>query len=165
MAVCRAAATSPQPNPHRILMNNPSLVDRIRGDLITARKQRDKLRTTVLTTFLAEIRNREIELGHEAGDEEVQSLLTTAIKRRREAADQMRGGGREELAAKEEQEAVLLQEYLPPQLGEEEVRQMVREVVAGGATNLGAVMKSVMPRVKGRFEGRELNRIVREELG
>jgi uncharacterized protein len=97
-------------------------------------------------------------------DEDVQSLLTTSIKRRREAAEQMRAGGREELAAKEDQEAVILMDYLPPQLGEEDVRAIVREAIAGGAGDLGAVMKSVMPRVKGKFEGKELNRIVREEL-
>jgi uncharacterized protein len=95
----------------------------------------------------------------------VQSLLTTAIKRRREAAEQMRAGQREELALKEEEEATLLQAYLPPQLGEGEVRQMVRDAVAAGSRDLGAVMKAVMPQVKGRFEGKELNRIVREELG
>ena len=138
--------------------------DRIRSDLNTARRERDKLRTTVLSTFLSEIRNREIELGREASEEDVQALVTTAVKRRREAAEQMRAGGREELAAKEDEEAVMLQAYLPPQLGEDEVRAMVREAVEGGASDLGAVMKAVMPRVKGRFEGRELNRIVREAL-
>ena len=76
----------------------------------------------------------------------------------------MRAGGREELAAKEEAEAALLQQYLPPQLDEAEVRRMVREAIAAGATNLGAVMKAVAPKVKGRFEGRELNRIAQEEL-
>jgi uncharacterized protein len=145
-------------------MTDTPLKEQVRSDLNAARRERDKLRTTVLTTFLAEIRNREIELGREASDEEVRSLVTTAVKRRREAAEQMRAGAREELAAKEDQEAVLLQGYLPPQLGEEEVRSMVREAVEGGAADLGAVMKAVMPRVKGRFEGRELNRIVREEL-
>jgi len=145
-------------------MSETGLKERIRADLNQARRDRDKLRTTVLTTFLAEIRNREIELGRDAGDADVQPLLTTAIKRRREAAEQMRAGGREELAQKEDQEATLLQPYLPPQLGEDEVRQWVREAVAGGASDLGGVMKAVMPRVKGRFEGRELNRIVREEL-
>jgi uncharacterized protein len=142
-----------------------SLKSRIRNDLNAARKERDKLRTTVYSTFLSEIRNREIELGSEASDEDVQALITTAIKRRREAAEQMRAGGREELAAKEEQEAAVLQAYLPPQLDEGEVREMVRQAIAGGASDLGAVMKAVMPRVKGRFEGKELNRIVREELG
>ena len=140
------------------------LKEQLRNDLNSARRERDKLRTTVLTTFISEIRNREIEMGREAADEDVQPLLTTAIKRRREAAEQMRAGGREELAAKEDQEAVMLQAYLPPQLSEEEVRAAVREAIAGGAADLGAVMKAVMPRTKGRFEGKELNRIVREEL-
>ncbi len=146
-------------------MADTSLKEQIRADLGAARKERDKLRTTLLTTLLSEIRNREIEVGREIGDEEVQAVVTSAIKRRREAAEQMRGGGREELAAKEEQEAALLQGYLPPQLDEEEVRTLVREAVAGGARDVGAVMKAVMPRVKGRFEGRELNRLAREELG
>jgi uncharacterized protein YqeY len=140
------------------------LKEQMRTDLNAARKERDKLRTTVLGTFLSEVRNREIELGREASDEDVQGLLTTAIKRRREAAEQMRAGNREELAEQEDREAEMLQVYLPPQLEEPEVRALVREAVADGAANLGAVMKAVMPRVKGRFEGKELNRIVREEL-
>jgi uncharacterized protein YqeY len=146
-------------------MADTALKDRIRADLNAARKQREKLRTTVLTTFISEIRNREIELGREVSDDDVLALVTTAIKRRREAAEQMRAGGREELAAQEEQEAAMLQQYLPPQLGEDEVRAMVREAIAGGADNLGAVMKAVSPQTRGRFEGRELNRIAREELG
>jgi len=141
-----------------------TLKDTIRGDLNTARRERDKLRTMVLTTFLSEIRNKEIEVGHELGDAEVHGVATTAIKRRREAAEQMRGGGREELAQKEEQEAAILQVYLPPQLGEDEVRAMVREAIAAGATDIGGVMKAVSPRTKGQFDGRELNRIAREEL-
>jgi uncharacterized protein len=145
-------------------MAQTSLKDRIRADLNAARRERDKLRTTVLTTFLSEIRNREIEVGREVGDEEVQALATTAIKRRREAAEQMRSGGREELAAKEEQEASLLQGYLPPQLSEEDVRGMVRDAIAAGATDIGGVMKAVSPKTRGRFEGREVNRIAREEL-
>ena len=146
-------------------MSDAALKERVRGDLNAARRERDKLRTTVLTTFLSEVRNREIELGREAHDDDVLGLATTAIKRRREAAEQMRAGGREELAAKEEQEAVILQDYLPPQLGEDDVREMIRQAIAGGASNLGAVMKTVSPQVKGRFEGRELNRLARESLG
>lgn len=139
--------------------------EQVRADLNASRRERDKLRTTVLTTFLSELRNREIELGNDVSDEDVVALATTAIKRRREAAEQMRAGGREELASKEDQEAVVLQKYLPAQLSEPEVRVMVKEAIAAGAADLGTVMKAVMPRAKGRFEGRELNRIVREELG
>lgn len=145
-------------------MAGPDLKERIRGDLNTARRERDRLRTTVLTTLLSEVRNREIEVGHGLSDEEVLPVVGTAIKRRREAAEQMRAGGREELASKEDEEARILAAYLPPQLGEDEVRGHVREAIAGGAKELGAVMKAVMPRVKGQFDGRELNRIVREEL-
>jgi uncharacterized protein YqeY len=110
-----------------------TLKDTIRNDLNAARRERDKLRTMVLTTFISEIRNKEIDLGHELDDAEVHGVATTAIKRRREAAEQMRGGGREELAQKEEQEAAILQAYLPPQLGEDEVRAMVREAISAGA--------------------------------
>ncbi|HYJ80039.1 MAG TPA: GatB/YqeY domain-containing protein [Longimicrobiaceae bacterium] len=142
-----------------------ALKETVRNDLNAARRERDKLRTTLLSTLLSEIRNREIEVGHELSDAEVQAVATSAIKRRREAAELMRSGGREELAAKEEQEAVLLQSYLPPQLGEDDVRAMVRQAIAAGAADLGGVMKAVMPQAKGKFDGKELNRIVREELG
>lgn len=141
------------------------LSDRLRNDLNSARRERDKLRTLVLTTTLSELRNREIELGREASDEEAVEVIGRAVKRRREAAEQIRSAGRTELAEKEEKEAELLTGYLPAQLDEAEVRRYVREAIAGGATNVGAVMGAVMPRVKGRFDGRETNRIVREELG
>ena len=141
-----------------------TLKDTIRNDLNAARRDRDKLRTTVLTTFISEIRNKEIDVGHELDDAEVHGVATTAIKRRREAAEQMRAGNREDLAQKEEQEAAILQAYLPPQLGEDEVRAMVREAIAAGAKDIGGVMKAVSPRTKGQFDGRELNRIAREEL-
>ena len=141
-----------------------TLKDTIRDDLNTARRERDKLKTMVLTTFISEIRNKEIDVGHELSDAEVHGVATTAIKRRREAAEQMRAGAREELALKEEQEATYLQAYLPPQLGEDEVRALVREAIAGGAKDIGGVMKAVSPRTKGQFDGRELNRIAREEL-
>jgi uncharacterized protein len=113
---------------------------------------------------LSEVRNREIEVGRDATDEDVQEVVNRAVKRRREAAAQIGKAGRTDLADKEEQEAQLLLPYLPAQLTEDEVRAMVREVVAGGASNVGAVMGAIAPRLKGRFDGRETNRIVREEL-
>jgi uncharacterized protein len=142
-----------------------SLKDRIRTDLNAARRERDRERTGLLTMTLSEVRNREIELGRELGDDDVVEVVTRAIKRRREAAEQMRAGGRTDLAEKEESEAALLEPYLPPQLTEERVRELVREAIAGGANNMGAVMGRIMPAIKGAFDGREANRIVREELG
>ncbi|HLU26483.1 MAG TPA: GatB/YqeY domain-containing protein [Longimicrobiales bacterium] len=142
-----------------------SLKERLREDLNAARRERDRGRTILITTTLAEIRNREIEVGHELSDAEVVEVLAGAIKRRKEAAEQIRAGGRPELAEKEEGEAAMLSAYLPPPLSEEEVRAMVREAIAGGANTVGAVMGKIMPRLKGRFDGREANRIAREELG
>ena len=142
-----------------------SLKDRIRSDLNEARRGKDRLRTTVLTTTLSDVRNKEIELGREATDEDVIGVVARALKQRREAADQMRAAGRAELAEKEEREAELLDAYTPAAMTEDEVRAIVREAVAGGADSMGAVMGAVMPRIKGRFDGREANRIVREELG
>lgn len=145
-------------------MAEQALKDTIRADLTDARKQRDKLRTTLITMFLAEIRNKEIEVGHELDDAGIQGVATTSIKRRREAAEQFRAAGRAELAEKEEAEAAHLKAYLPPQLSEDEVRALIRDAIAGGAKDLGSVMKAVMPRTKGLFDGKELNRVVREEL-
>ncbi|MFO7558397.1 MAG: GatB/YqeY domain-containing protein [Desulfobacterales bacterium] len=123
------------------------------------------LRTTVLTTVLSEIRNKEIEQGRDATDADVIGVVAKAVKQRHEAASQMRGAGREELAEKEEREAALLDEYTPESMSEEEVRTLVREAIAGGADNMGAVMGRLMPKIKGRFDGGAANRIVREELG
>lgn len=145
-------------------MPDPSLMEQLRADLTTARKDRDKLRTTTLSTFLSEVKNREIEQGRAVSDDDVRGLLTTAIKRRREASEQMRAGSRAELADKEDQEAALLQAYLPPALGEDEVRGLIANAIAGGAKDVGGVMKSVMPHTKSRFDGKELNRLVREAL-
>lgn len=142
-----------------------TLSERMRSDLNAARRERDRHRTTVLTMTLSDLRNKEIETGEELSDDEVVQVVSTAVKRRREAAEQMRSGGRTDLAEKEEQEIEILSAYLPPPLSEDDVRGMVREVIDDGADNIGAVMGRIAPRIKGRFEGREANRIVREELG
>ncbi len=141
-----------------------SLKDRIRTDLNIARKERDKLRTILLTTILSDIKNREIELMRDASDAEVVEVVNRGIKRRKEAAEQMRAGARNELAEKEEQEARLLSAYLPEQLTEADVRTLIREAIAGGATVAGPIMGKIAPRIKGRFDGKEANRLVQEEL-
>jgi uncharacterized protein YqeY len=141
------------------------LKTRLSADLTEARKARDKVRTVCLSTTLSEVRNREIDTGAEASDEAVLAVVTKAIKQRRDAAEQMRAGGREELAAKEEAEAELLQAYLPEPLSPDEVRGIIREIVDGGASNMGAVMGGLMPRIRGRFDGKEANALVREVMG
>lgn len=142
-----------------------TLRERLREDLNAARRERDKARTLLLTTTLSEVKNREIDLGRPATDAEVIEVVGRAIKTRREAAEQIRAGGRTELAEKEEREAEALGAYMPAQLEESEVRAIVRELVVAGAGGIGAVMGGLMPRIKGRFDGKEANRIAREELG
>ena len=140
------------------------LKERLRDDLNVARRERDKQRVMLLTMTIAELKNREIELGREASNEDVEEVITRAVKKRREAADQIRAAGRSDMAEREEAEALILTAYLPQQLSADEVRSIVRDAVAAGAANVGALMSQVMPRLKGRFDGKEANRIAREEL-
>jgi len=141
------------------------LKNRVQADLNEARRQRNKERTLVLSTLLSDLKNREIEVGGEIDDAAAIQVITRGIKQRRDAAEQMRAGGREELAANEDTQAAVLKAYLPEELSEDEVRAMVREIVAGGAKVMGAVMGQLMPRIRGRFDGKEANRIVKEVLG
>jgi hypothetical protein len=140
------------------------LTPRIQRDLNQARKDRDKLRTLVLSTVLSEIRNREIDGGAPLEDDGVVQVLAKAVKQREDAAEQFRSAGREELAEQEEAQAEVIRSYLPEELSEEEVRAMVREIMEQGATEMGPVMGRLMPRIRGRFDGGAANRIVREEL-
>ena len=140
------------------------LKSRIQADLNAARKERDKGRTLVLGTILSEIRNKEIDGRVDLDDEGVIQVVSRAIKQRNDAAAQFRDAGRPELADQEEAQATVLKDYLPEALSEDEVRAMVREAIAGGAEQMGAVMGALMPRIRGRFDGGEANRIVREEL-
>jgi uncharacterized protein YqeY len=141
-----------------------SLQQQLRDALNQARKGRDKARTVLLTSTLSEIRNREIELGHEADDDAVREVLARGIKQRKESAEQMRAGKREDLASREDAEAAALAHFLPPPLSEEEVRVIVREIRAEGVTQVGPMMGKLISRIRGRFDGKEANRIVREEL-
>ncbi len=138
--------------------------ERMQADLADARRQRDRTRTVLLSTVLSELHNREIETGQPLDDGTAVQVVSRAIKQRREAARQMRDGGREELAEREEREAEMLVPYLPEQMGEDEVRALVRETIAEGVREMGPLMGRIMPKIRGRFDGREASRIVREEL-
>jgi len=137
---------------------------RLRADLTAARKERDKLRTLVLSTVLSEVRYKEIDQRNELDDDGVVQVISKGIKQRKDAADQMRAAGREELASTEESQSEVLAEYLPAGLSEEEVRALVKQAIAAGADQIGPLIGRIMPQIRGRFDGKEANRIVREEL-
>ena len=141
-----------------------ALLARIQGDLNSARKAQDKPRTLLLGTILADAKNRRIELQRDLTDDEVTEVLRRGIKRRRESIEMYLSAQREDLVAKERAEVGILEEYLPAQVDPEEIRAAVREAIAGGAANIGALMGKVMPRFKGRAEGGTINAIAREEL-
>lgn len=141
------------------------LKNRVQADLNDARRRRATERTLVLSTLLSELKNRELEIGQAMDEAAALQVVSRGIKQRRDAAEQMRAAGREELAANEDAQAAILKGYLPEGLTEDEVRAMVREIVSGGAAAMGAVMGQLMPRIRGRFDGKEANRIVKEVLG
>jgi uncharacterized protein YqeY len=140
------------------------VADALRAAMNAARKAQDKDRTLVLGTILASLKNREIDLRRPATDEEVAEVLRKGIKIRREAIDQYKAGGRTDLADAEQAQIAVLEEFLPPAVDPEEIRAAVREVIAGGAKDLGKVMGQIVPRYKGRADGKLINQIVREEL-
>ena len=140
------------------------LLARLQGDLNAARKSQDKAGTLLLSTVLSEVKNKKIELRRDPVDADVIDVLRKSIKRRRESIEMYAKGGRQDLADKEQSEAAALEKYLPAQVSEDELRAAVKQAIAGGATQIGAVMGKVLPQFKGRAEGGVINAIAREEL-
>jgi uncharacterized protein len=140
------------------------LADALRAALNAARKAQQKDRTLVLGTILANVKNRELELGRDPTDEEVVEVLRKGIKIRREAHDQYSAAQRSDLAEVELSQVKILEEFLPPAAQPEEIRAAARAAIEAGATDIGKVMGVVMPRFKGRADGKLINQIVREEL-
>src|SRR5262245_46915433 len=97
-----------------------------------ARKQRDQPRTLLLSTILADLKNRELELTHPASDDDVVEVLRRGIKRRREAAEQYAAGKRTDLADRERAEAQALEAFLPAAAHPDEIRAAARAAIAGG---------------------------------
>ncbi|HEY6097644.1 MAG TPA: GatB/YqeY domain-containing protein [Candidatus Deferrimicrobium sp.] len=144
------------------------LKERIREDMRKAAKERDSLALSALRMAIAAIKNREIEVRGEIGDDAVAKLLGTMIKQRREAIDMYVKGNRPELAEKETKEIAVLEAYLPKGLSPAEVEALAREAVAAvGAksqADLGRVMKELMPKVAGRADGKIATEAVRRLL-
>ncbi|MET7567718.1 GatB/YqeY domain-containing protein [Streptomyces sp. NPDC005492] len=150
-----------------------TLKSKLQEDLNTAIKAHDKLRSSTLRLTLAAITKEEVagKEKRELSDDEVLKVITKEAKKRREAADAFAQGGRAEQAAQEQAEGEVLAEYLPKQLGDEEltaiVAQAVEEAKAAGAEGpraMGAVMKIVNPKVAGLAEGGRVAAVVKKLL-
>jgi uncharacterized protein YqeY len=149
------------------------LKDRLRADLTTAMKSRDALRTGTLRMVLTAITNAEVggKEARELSDDDVIGVLTSEAKKRREAAEAFDAGDRPELAAKEREESAILAEYLPEQLDEEAIRDIVTAAIestgsaGAGMKAMGTVMGVVQPQVKGRADGKAVAAEVKRQLG
>lgn len=146
------------------------LKERIRADLTVAMRARDQVRLRALRMALTAITNEEVagEESRELSDEDVVKVLTREAKKRREAAEAFGSAGRADQAAAERAEGDVLAEYLPAQLGDDELARIVSEVIAetgaSGMSAMGQVMKAVTPRVAGRAEGARVAAEVRRRL-
>jgi uncharacterized protein YqeY len=148
-----------------------ALKERLRGDLTAAMKARDELRTATLRMALTAITNEEVagKQARDLSDDEVLTVLSREAKKRREAAEAFDGAGRAELATRERAEGEVLADYLPAQLGDDELTELVRAAIAetgaDGPKAMGQVMKAVQPHVTGRAEGGRVAAEVRRQLG
>ena len=151
-----------------------SLKQKIEDDLKTALKAGDKLRLSCLRMVKSKVQEKQVELRGKEGPEaklsesDVTNVVSAYAKQRRDSIESYEQGGREDLAAKERAELEILTDYLPQQMGEDEVAVIVDEAVresgASEPKDMGAVMKLVMPKVKGRADGKLVNRIVQSRL-
>lgn len=145
-----------------------SLIERIDSDLKEALKTGQKERLTVLRGLKSDIKYKQIELGQAPSDVDVIGVLTTNAKRRRESIEQFRAGGREDLATKEEFELGIIAAYLPEQMSEDRLRQIIAETIsetgADSPQKMGLVMKALMPKIKGQADGKLVSRLVTEML-
>ena len=141
------------------------LLARLQRDLTAARKAQNKAHVLLLGTIIADVRNREIELKHDATDDDVVDVIRRGMKKRRESIEMYDKGGRADLANVERAEVEALGAYLPAAASGEDIRNAVVAAIGAGATNVGAVMGKVMGQFKGRADGAAISAIVREELG
>lgn len=147
------------------------LKDRLQSDLTTSMKARDELRTATLRMALTAIRMEEVsgKSARELEDAEVVTVLGRETKKRREAAEAFDDGGRPDRADRERAESEVLAEYLPAQLSDDALRDLVAAAItetgAEGPRGIGAVMKVVSPQTAGRAEGGRVAAEVRRQLG
>lgn len=144
-------------------------------DLKQAMRDRDPVRLACIRMLRAKLQDREVALrakhgkDHVLTDDEALEVVATYAKQRRESIDSYRQAGRDDLVAAEEAELRAVEVYLPAQLDEVAVREIVAAAVRGlgevGPRDMGRVMQAVMPDLKGRADGKLVNRVVREVLG
>ena len=146
-----------------------SLKDQLKEDMKAAMKAREegKIALSVIRMVNSAIKNTEINDKVELDDNGVLGILAKEMKTRQDSLTEFEKAGREDLIAHVKEEMAVLQKYMPAQLTEEEIRDVVKNAIAecGDNVNMGNVMKHVRPHTKGRADGKLVNTIVKELLG
>jgi len=146
-----------------------SLHEKLDTDLKAAMRARDELRKLVLRTLLSSMNYAEIAKQKKLDDSGIIEVIVKEIKQRKESIEAYEKGNRQDLADKEKAEMAILQEYMPAQMGRDEVmaivQKVIEEVSAKGPGDKGKVMQKLMPQVKGKADGNEVNSIVTDVLG
>jgi len=145
-----------------------SLKQKLMEDLKQALKSGDKVRRSVIRLVMSAIKNTEISRQADLTDPDILGIIAKEVKQRRESIEAFKQGNRQDLVAQEEAEMAVLEEYLPQQMTRDEiiaeVRRVIAEVGAQGPGDKGKVMPRLIPQLKGRADGREINEIVTELL-
>ncbi|SFS82200.1 hypothetical protein SAMN05444972_108144 [Marininema halotolerans] len=145
-----------------------TLNERLTLDMKAAMKNKEKDRLTVIRRLRSSVKNEEIELRRPLNEDEALSVVVKEYKQQQDSLAEFQQAGREDLVEKVQMEIAILKDYLPAPLSEDELRKMVQEAVEQiGATSkadMKKVMTLLMPQVKGRADGKTVNRLVQESL-
>lgn len=145
-----------------------SLSDRLNEDMKLAMKSQDKFKLSVIRMVRAAIKNIEIDQRKTLSEDEELDVLSREIKQRKDSLQEFEKAGRDDLAENLKQEIAILMEYMPQQFTEEEVKaivlQTIQEVGASSKAEMGKVMGALMPKVKGRADGKLVNQLVQQSL-
>lgn len=145
-----------------------SLAKKIDEDIIIALKAGNKTKLTVLRGLKSDIKYKAIEKGENLNEDEISSVLSSNAKKRRDSIEQFKAGDRADLVDKETAELKIINGYLPELLSEDKLRELIAESIASigadSSTKLGLLMKEIMPKVKGKADGKLVNRLAAEML-
>jgi uncharacterized protein YqeY len=145
-----------------------SLLETLNSDLIVALKKGDKVRAEVIRGLKSDIKYKEIDKREPLTEEDVLGVLASAAKRRRDSIEQVQKGGRNDLVMKESGELEIITSYLPQQLSDEQLQEIVAatllEIGAKTPADLGKAMKEIMPKVKGRADGNRVRQMIALKL-
>ena len=146
-----------------------TLKQKLTDDLRKAIRDRDKLRSSVIRLTMAAIKNAEIAKRAELEEADILGIITKEVRQRKESIEAFKQGNRQDLVAQEEAELAIVKKYLPEQISRDEIiaaaRKVIDEVAAQGPGDKGKVMGKLIPLLKGKADGREINAVVTELLG